>query len=287
MKQKKITQQNGLISSGSGNHQALRKGRGMVFSEVRPYQAGDDVRHIDWRVTARTQKTHTKVFIEEHERPTLLIAEQTPCLFFGTQTQLKSAQVLNITAILSWIALAENERVGGMVFNASQHKWVAPKRSTQTVLHALQQAIKCQKYLTHPGEVDPQNWQAALSQLNRVIKPGSKVFLIGDLMQLSSHSLASIQKLSKHNDIVGLHVYDPLEKSLPNQGWLSMTLSAKAPYIFKLNSARETTRIEYARAYQTQWKIAQQQFLKLKLPLFDIGCHEDPLARLIALKVIR
>ncbi|NPA72456.1 MAG: DUF58 domain-containing protein [Gammaproteobacteria bacterium] len=287
VKQKKMTHQNGLVSSGSGGHQALRKGRGMIFSEVRPYQAGDDIRHIDWRVTARTQKTHTKVFIEEHERPTLLITEQTSALFFGTKTRLKTAQALNITAILSWVALAQNERVGGLTFNDTQHAWVAPKRSTQTLLHHLQQSISLQQHLTQPKKANPTHWQATLKQLTRVIKPGSKVFLVGDMMQLTQESFAYIQKLAKHNDMVAIHIYDSLEKSLPNQGWLSMTLSLASGSLFKINSGRATTREAYAQLYETQWQTAKERFTALKLPLIEIGCHQDPIASLLAHKVIR
>ena len=91
-----------VMQQVSGGHHSLRKGSGMTFSEVRQYQAGDDIRHIDWRVTARTQKAHTKVFTEEHERPVLIVAEQTPTLFFGSKVQLKAAQVLNVAALLGW-----------------------------------------------------------------------------------------------------------------------------------------------------------------------------------------
>ncbi|GKT11418.1 MAG: hypothetical protein ISEC1_P0382 [Thiomicrorhabdus sp.] len=286
VKQKKLAQQNNVMSSSSGSNHSQRKGRGMTFSEVRQYQAGDDIRHIDWRVTARTQKAHTKVFIEEHERPTILVTEQSPTLFFGSQVRLKINQALNLSAILAWIALNQSERVGGLTFNQNHQAWIPPKRSQQTLLHCLQQSIQLQSEITQPGQSNPLYWQKSLKQLVQVVKPGSKLFLIGDMLQLNGPSLAYIQTLRRHNDVVALHVYDPLEQQLPELGWLSLTQSFQSEHQLKLDSSRTQTREDYASLYQQQWAQAKAQFLKVKVPLFEIGCHENPLESLLRHKVI-
>ena len=286
VKQKKLAQQNNLMATSGGNHHAQRKGRGMTFSEVRQYQPGDDIRHIDWRVTARTQKAHTKVFIEEHERPVILVTEQTPALFFGSQVRLKAAQALNVSAILAWIALNQSERVGGFSFNETHHAWVTPKRSQQTVLRTLQNSLQMQNQLTRPGQSNPLTWQSHLKHLTQVVKPGSKLFLIGDMLQLSDQSLAYIRKLSRHNDVVAIHLFDPLEKQLPKLGWLSLTFGFQSENLLKLDSFRSQTRDSYAQLYANQWQAAQAQFRQLKLPLIEIGCHENPLESLLRHKVI-
>ena len=286
VKQKKLSQQNNLMATSGGNHHAQRKGRGMTFSEVRQYQPGDDIRHIDWRVTARTQKAHTKVFIEEHERPVILVTEQTPALFFGSQVRLKSSQALNLSAILAWTALHQSERVGGFTFNESHQAWVAPKRSQQTVLHTLQQSLQMQSQLTRPGQSNPLIWQKHLKHLTQVVKPGSKVFLMGDLLQLTDQSLAYIRSLSRHNDVVAIHIFDPLEKQLPKLGWLSLTLGFQSDSLLKLDSFRRQTRDNYAELYAKQWQAVQDQFRQIKLPLIEIGCHENPLESLLRNKVI-
>ncbi|MDA3806784.1 MAG: DUF58 domain-containing protein [Thiomicrorhabdus sp.] len=286
VKQKKLSQQNNLMASSGGNHHAQRKGRGMTFSEVRQYQPGDDIRHIDWRVTARTQKTHTKVFIEEQERPVILVTEQTPALFFGSQVRLKAAQALNLSAILAWIALNQSERVGGFSFNESHQAWVSPKRSKQTVLHTLQHSLQMQNQLTRPGQSNPLTWQSHLKHLTQVVKPGSKLFLIGDLLQLNEQSMAYIRSLSRHNDVVAIHIFDPLEKQLPKLGWLSLTLGFHSDSLLKLDSFRSQTRDNYAELYAKQWQAAQDQFRQIKLPLIEIGCHENPLESLLRHKVI-
>ena len=286
VKQKKLAHQNQLMSSSSGSHHALRKGRGMTFSEVRQYQAGDDIRHIDWRVTARTQKPHTKVFIEEHERPTILVTEQTPALFFGSQTRLKINQALNVSAILSWVALNQSERVGGLNFNHQHHEWMAPKRSQATLLANLQKAIQLQTEIQRPEGVNPLFWQNSLKKLNQVAKPGSKIFLIGDLLQLSQTSRNYLQKLRRHNDIVALHIVDPLEKSLPNLGWLSLSQSRYNETPLTLDSFNPETREWYAQRYQTQWQQAFKQFTQLKIPLLEITSHENPVEQLNRYRVI-
>ncbi|MCF6253657.1 MAG: DUF58 domain-containing protein [Thiomicrorhabdus sp.] len=286
VKQKKLAHQNRLMSSSSGSHHALRKGRGMTFSEVRQYQPGDDIRHIDWRVTARTQKPHTKVFIEEHERPTILVTEQTPALFFGSQTRLKINQALNVSAILSWVALSQNERVGGLSFNHQHQQWVAPKRSQSTLLATLQQAIQLQTEVHRPDESQPLFWQNSLKKLNQVVKPGSKIFLVGDLLQLSQTSRNYLQKLRRHNDIVALHIVDPLEKSLPNLGWLSLSQTPNSDAALTLDSFNPETREWYAQRYQIQWQHAFKQFTQLNIPLLEITSDGNPVEQLNRYRVI-
>jgi len=286
VKQKKLAHQNRIMSSSSGSHHALKKGQGMTFSEVRQYQPGDDIRHIDWRVTARTQKPHTKVFIEEHERPTILVTEQTPALFFGTQVRLKTAQALNVSAILAWVALNQNERVGGFTFNHVQQVWIPPKRSQHTLLYSLQQSIQMQSTVQQPETVNPLLWQKSLKQLTQVVKPGSKLFLIGDMLQLSHTSRGYLQKLRRHNDIVALHIVDPLEKSLPKLGWLNLTQNRSSNTPLALNSANQKIQQWYAQIYQTQWKNAFDQFIKLNIPLIEINSDENPVKALCRHKVI-
>ena len=125
VKRKKLSHQQTLISAKGGYHQAIRKGRGMSFTEVREYQAGDEIRHIDWKVSARTQKTHTKVFTEELEKPIICITEQSSRLFFGSQVRFKSVQAMNISAIIGWIALNHGDKFGGQVFNNQTPEYIA------------------------------------------------------------------------------------------------------------------------------------------------------------------
>jgi len=287
VKQKKLSHQQNTIATNSGNHLAVRKGRGMTFSEVRQYQPGDDVRYIDWRVTARTQKPHTKVFIEEHERPTLIVIEQTPNLFFGSQVRLKITQALNVAAILAWISLAHNERVGGISFNHTKNLWIPPKRNQQTILHLLQKSIDMQTQINRPTAPDTQAWVDTLQQLLKASKPGNKIFLVGDMIQLVKHASPLLKKLKKSTDITAIHIYDNLEKTLPKLGWLSMTKTFTSDKLVKLDSFRSKTRDAYHTLYQDQWQETQDVFSKLTIPLVEIGTHQEPLMSLIQHKLIK
>lgn len=288
VKQKKISHHNQLVANSTGSHHSLRKGRGMTFSEVRQYQAGDDARHIDWRVTARTQKAHTKVFTEEHERPIVFLTEQSPALLFGSQVRLKIAQAMNLTAIIGWTALQQNERVGGLCFSTQQHSWVAPKRSQQTLLHLLQQGITLQQSLQQPEMISENTWSSQLHQLSKTIKPGSKVFLIGDLLNLNQTCFQQLQQLKKHNDIVLLHIYDQIERHLPSQGWLILTsdYQGEGNTQLTINSDDGAIQQQYHQGYLNLWQPLKKFSAQSRIPLLEIACHENPLSTLLAHKVI-
>lgn len=287
VKQKKLNHQQDQIVAQTGSHLAIKKGRGMTFSEVRQYQAGDDIRHIDWKVTARTQKPHTKLFVEENERPTLLVVEQTPNLFFGSKVRLKIAQAINIAAILAWVSLSQNERVGGISFSHQGQTWIPPKRNQQTVLNFLQQAIDQQQHIKKPSAPDSQAWPDALNQLLKVNKPGNKVFLIGDMMQLAKHAKAQLHKLKSRADVTAIHIYDELETQIPELGWLSMTSSFNNEQIVKLDSFRNQTRQTYAEIYQQQWQNTKEVFTAINLPIVAIATRDESLMSLIEKRLLQ
>jgi len=285
LKQRKLNHQQQLLASNMGNHHATRKGRGMTFSEVRQYQPGDDIRHIDWRVTARTQKVHTKVFVEEHERPTFLVCEQTPALFFGSQKRLKTTQVLNIASILAWCSLNQNERVGGISFNSQQNLFISPKRSQKSVLALLLQSIQLQQQLNQPGSAQSHYWPKTLQQLSKTAKPGAKVFLIGDMFQMLDSGYQSLRSLQRHLDIVAIHVVDTLEKELPELGWLSIT-RAFGDNPLRLDSFRQKTRQQYAQNYQQTWLKHKAELNKLQIPLVEINSQQNPIQQLLEKRLI-
>jgi len=284
-KQRTLAHQQKLLAATSGEQHAIRKGRGMSFSEVRQYQAGDDIRHIDWKVTARTQKAHTKIFVEERERPTLIVTEQTPALFFGSQVRLKTSQALNLASILAWTSLHQNERVGGLVFDAHHTSGLSPKRSKHAVLSYLQSALHLQSQLQRPEPNRAESWHRALQSLAELIRPGSKIYLIGDMVQLLSSAKETLSQLSRHNDLVALHLFDPLDKELPELGWLTLATHFDSPPV-RIDSFRAQTRQAYQAAYQTQWQQAQEQMRQLNIPLVEVNNHLDPLQQLLQYGVL-
>lgn len=201
----------------AGQQKTHFRGRGMEFEEVRLYQAGDDVRTIDWRVTARTQVPHTKIFREERERPVLIITDLRSPMFFGSQKRYKSVQANNLAAQLAWAALYNNDRVGGLVFSHLGHKDIRPKRSKQQVMALLRNLCEFSAQERAPLL---QEQELSLSQIlqdsRRITRPGTAVFIISDFHDFDQASQAQLHLLCRHNDVSLFKIEDPLELALPN-----------------------------------------------------------------------
>jgi uncharacterized protein (DUF58 family) len=220
------------IAGISGLHLSKMRGRGIDFEEFRPYQAGDDIRLIDWRVTARTSKPFTKVFREERERPVIIAVDQTHNMFFGSQTAFKSVIAAQAAALFCWLAIDNGDRVGGLVFNDVESSLVRPKRSRRSALHLLNQVYQYNQNLQHikdpeaqvPKDPDFQPGLAhALGQIRRITKPGSTLYVISDFVTMDKKALQYLNQLARHNNVVCCFVYDALEETLPVPGLYSIT----------------------------------------------------------------
>lgn len=277
-KQRKLVSQQRLQSQLAGNHHTVRKGRGMEFSEVRQYQAGDDIRHIDWRVSARTQITHTKLFSEELERPVVCVVEQTPWLFFGSQVRFKTSQALNLMALIGWSTLNHKDRFGALVFNHLQAHWAAPKAHAKPLMNLFHQSLALQQMLTRPQKVQADIWLNQLHFLQKNLRPGTKVFLIGDALQWQATHFSQLQQLKRHNQLSVLHVYDQLEAQLPKLGqvpiWDGQT--------YQRINAQDTSQLAaYQQAHQQQIDGLQQQLQRIKIPLARISAQQSPIDALV------
>ena len=277
LKRRKLTGTQQLISQMGGQVRTPRKGRGMEFAEVRPYQPGDEVRHMDWKVTARTLKPHTKVFTEAHERPTILLVDQTAATFFASQVQLKASLVLHLAAILGWTVLQQQDRIGALIFNDHTHHWIPPQRAETNLMRIFHQALQVHHRLKQPGSLNPTAWQAALRECGRLVKPGSKLLLLGDLRALHNHALEQIAQLRRHQDIIALNVFDPLEAQLPAIGSVRIEKQAQ---ILTLDTHDPATREAYAKAFIRQWQPVRRHLLGFKIPVFSLSTGADPLEQL-------
>lgn len=195
----------------SGAYLSKLKGRGMEFDEARHYQAGDDIRAIDWRVTARTGKAHTKVFREERERPVFMLCDVSATMQFGSSLQLKSVLAGHITALLAWRAKHLGDRVGGMVFNSLQHVEIKPTSRTTTLLHLLQQCCTLQQNQPLQYQRDKDSFNDALKRMNYLAKPGAQVNLISDFHHLDNVSQGLLQNLRRRCDLRCFVIEDPFE----------------------------------------------------------------------------
>jgi uncharacterized protein (DUF58 family) len=213
----------------SGNYLSRSKGRGMEFDEVRHYQNGDDIRAIDWRVTARTGKTHTKLFREEVERPVLVVTDLSSSMLFGSQLLFKSVQAAHLAALVTWHAKGRGDRIGGIVFNQHKHSELKPRSRKQGVLHYLHSLVETHQ---HTALLDKQNQNELLSseqlqakansafeencaRLRQLARPGSLVYLITDGNHISQETIRHLSHISRHCELVVCLVSDPLEHDLP------------------------------------------------------------------------
>ena len=211
-----------IAARQSGSYLSRFKGRGMEFDEARLYQPGDDVRTLDWRVTARTGKPHTKLFREERERAVLTWVDMRPTMFFATRGAFKSVIAARAAALIAWSANRQGDRLGSLVFNADTHHELRPKRGKSAVLQLLQQLSSASHWHSQHNEQEP-DANNALARLRRVAKPGSLIFLISDFRNLGPQAESHLAQLSQHNDVVLFHIHDPLEQALPERGQYRVT----------------------------------------------------------------
>ncbi|KUJ72267.1 DUF58 domain-containing protein [Thiomicrospira sp. WB1] len=284
VKHRRLVRQQKLVSQKGGAHQAVRKGRGMTFSEVREYQPGDDVRHIDWKVTARQQKAHTKVFTEELEKPVIALCEQTPVMFFGSQVRFKSVQALNLATALGWITLHQGDRFGGWGFNAQTHAFTPPKHQHRSLMRFIQQTQHLQTALKAPGLPDPLAWTRQLEALSPSLRPGSRLILIGHLLDQPDAFFARLRQLQKHQQLDLIHVFDPLECDLPFNGMLSVTDGQTQT---QLNSQSDRVHQAWRSGFDQAWSKLEARCRQLHFPLMAINGQQDPVTALQQAGMIR
>jgi uncharacterized protein (DUF58 family) len=232
-----------IRAANTGCYVSRFKGRGMEFSESRLYQAGDDIRTIDWRVTARTGKTHTKLFAEEKERPVLSMVDFRASMFFATRGCLKSVMAAKISALLSWRAHFSGDRMGGLVFSDSQHHELRPSRGQAGVLHWIQQLVNHNVWMQQKlNAQSKQNLQQTFVRLKKVTTPGSFIYLISDFRGLDKSAETQLTQLAQHNSVVLIFIYDPFEANLPERSILPLQYADKK---ILLNTAEKEVRARY------------------------------------------
>jgi uncharacterized protein (DUF58 family) len=199
-------------SSLNGQHASLFKGRGLDFSEYREYQNGDDIRSIDWRVTARTGRPHTKVFTEERERSVFIIVDVNRYMQFGTKKTFKSIQAARVAALIAWRAHELNDKVGAILFGnfPEKMKFLAAKKSRRPIWEMLR--LLC---TDHQCEQEV-NLEEALTLADQRIPRGSSVFMISDFYEVSKGFEIRLGLLSKKCDVTLIKVSDPVDMEIPN-----------------------------------------------------------------------
>ena len=250
----------------SGEYNSTFKGRGMSFSEVRDYQFGDDVRNIDWNVTARTGEPHVKIYEEERELTVVFLVDMSRSSYFGSVNQFKSSINTEICATLAFSALINNDKVGALLFTDQVEKYIPPKKGRQHVLRIIREMI----YFQPKGQGT--NIAEALGTFNNIIKKRSIVFVLSDFIDKGYEDSLRIAK--KRHDIIGIKVFDQLEYELPNIGLLRVK-DSESDEATLIDTASRKVRDNYNERFKENHEYYKNAFRKSGADTLNINTKED------------
>lgn len=225
-----------------GNVRSRYRGRGMEFEEVRRYQAGDDIRTIDWKVSARASGTYTKLFCEERERPCHILVDQRSSLFFGSNRQFKSVLSAELASGIAWAALKAGDRVGGQVIGDFDERDIRARRSKQSVLSLIHSIHEFNNGLSDVPSKEPRGEENSLAnsleECRRITRPGTAIYVVSDFQDFDHDAAKALSNLGKHADLTLMQVYDALEQELPNLGSVRLSNGQQSA---KLNLSKSIT----------------------------------------------
>jgi uncharacterized protein (DUF58 family) len=265
----------------AGEYHSAFKGRGMEFAEVREYLRGDDVRTIDWNVTARTGSPYVKVFDEEREQTVMLLVDASASGAFGSVRQMKGEVGVEISALLAFAAIKNNDRVGLLIFTDVVEVFVPPKKGRKHVLRVIRELLYFQPQGKRTSITN------ALDYLEKVLHRRSVVFLISDF--IDEHYERSLQLMRRRHDLVAVSLFDPRERALPDVGFINLQ-DAETGEQFLVDSGRQEVRAYFARQQEQEDERRRALFLRNGVDEVSIDItksYVDPLVRLFHARVRR
>lgn len=251
----------------AGEYHSAFKGRGMSFSEVREYTPGDDVKTIDWNVTARFSHPFVKVFEEERELTVMLLVDVSRSSLFGTQHRLKRELITEISAVFSFSAATNNDKVGVIFFSDKVEKFIPPKKGKSHILRIIRELVALE-----PAQKGGTNVHAALDYLNNVLKKRTISFLLSDF--ISEPYDKALQLAARKHDLVGLQVYDPADRELPLAGLVQVT-DAENGSMQWIDTEDKNVRVQYTKTFEQHKQYCRQAFRKSGASLLSMRTDED------------
>jgi uncharacterized protein (DUF58 family) len=263
----------------SGRYASRLRGRGLNFEEIRDYRAGDDIRAIDWKVTARLQKPHVRVYDEERDRRGLVIIDQRLSMFFGSRLAMKSVIAAETAAIVAWRVLSAGDRIGAVVFNDRDVVEVKPQRSRNSVLQVLNDIVVQNQALgVGRGIVRvPEILNQALQRAQRLAPHDSTVVIISDFDGADDVSRAAVATLARHNDVIAVLVHDPLQSELPTSGRMTVT---DGELQISVDVGYAQMRRDIIEMSKTRLRGVFAWAHELGVPVLPLSAGEDPVAQL-------
>ena len=256
----------------SGEYHSSFKGRGMTFSEVRQYQYGDDVRSIDWNVTARYNEPFVKVFEEERELTMMLVVDISGSEYFGTQEQFKRDTITEIAATLAFSAIQNNDKVGLMLFSDDIELFIPPKKGKSHVLRIIRELIEFQP------KSKKTNVNGALKFLSQVMKKKAIVFVLSDFMD--DHYEHTLKIVGRKHDVTGIRVYDRRDAEMPNIGMVAME-DAESGAVQLVDTASKKVRNSYAKYYRDSVDYFEKSFSHSGAGYLDARLDESYVKKLL------
>ena len=253
----------------AGQYHSAFKGRGMAFSEVREYQFGDDVRDIDWNVTARFNHPYVKVFEEERELTLMLMVDVSGSLSFATQGQMKRHLAVEIAATLAFSALQNNDKIGMVFFSDRIEKYIPPKKGRKHILYMIREMLEFQP------ESHATNLPMAFEFLMSVMKRRCTAFFLSDfMMSLSDADNIIFQLVGRRHDTIAVQIYDAWEQRLPDVGLLRV-LDAETGEERYIDTSNKKLRANYQRNWQQHQQRLVQLFNKSKIDYMSVATDGD------------
>jgi uncharacterized protein (DUF58 family) len=256
----------------AGEYHSAFKGRGMAFSEVREYQYGDDIRNIDWNVTARFNHPYIKIFEEERELTVMLLVDVSNSRTFGTQTQLKKNLITEISAVLSFSAIHNNDKIGVILFSDKVEKFIPPKKGRSHILRIIRELIE------FTPENNETNISEALRYLTNAIKKRSTAFVISDFIDENDNGSPrfdeAIRIANRKHDVIGLKIYDKREKEIPSIGIVRMRDAETGEYAW-VDTTSNTLRRNYANWYNKMEASVNETLVKAGVDFVSIATDQD------------
>ena len=254
----------------SGKHVSRLRGRGLNFEELRHYRPGDDIRAMDWKVTQRTGKPHIKVYTEEKERNVYLAIDQRMTMFFGSSHKMKSVIAAELAALMAWRVVETGDRVGAIIYNDEEIKFIPAKRGRGHVINVLAEIIKKNHQLNlskpNPND-DSKAFNKMLDKLRVVSGHNALVILIGDGHGWNKQSTGFIKQIRQHNEIIACHVFDPLELNLPKMAQMVVSDGDKQ---IQFSSTDKDMQQKYQAKIALQLKAYDDTAKKYRIPLLSI-----------------
>ncbi len=265
----------------AGEYHSAFKGRGMAFSEVREYQYGDDIRNIDWNVTARFNQPFVKIFEEERELTVMLLIDVSGSRMFGTTSMLKKNLITEISAVLAFSAIQNNDKIGVLMFSDKVEKFIPPKKGRTHILHIIRELIN----FTPTSEGT--DLSEAFRYLTNAIKKRCTAFVLSDFMDFKADTVEpnftnALTIAGNKHDVVGLRIYDPREVVLPPMGLVKMKDAESGHYSW-IDTTSKSVREAYAKWWRDTEGSLKQTFSRCKVDSVAIATNEDYVKPLIKL----